>query len=141
DTMCTYSSRGPSRLDFVLKPDLVAPGNRFISAKATNCYLSPQFDNTNLVPFSYYSSIPTNFGSPLYYRLSGTSMAAAVVSGAVALMLHQDPTLSPGDEKARLMQTADKWWNKSLPAYDIYSRGAGMLDVAAALRATGRVAC
>ncbi len=35
DTIATYSSRGPSRVDFILKPDLVAPGNLVISLNAT----------------------------------------------------------------------------------------------------------
>ena len=34
DKIATYSSRGPSRLDLVLKPDLVAPGNHVISLDA-----------------------------------------------------------------------------------------------------------
>src|SRR5262249_38599389 len=34
DTVATYSSRGPSRLDHIVKPDLVAPGNRVVSLRA-----------------------------------------------------------------------------------------------------------
>ena len=40
--IATYSSRGPSRLDLVLKPDLVAPGNRVISLNTNNSYLDEQ---------------------------------------------------------------------------------------------------
>src|SRR5205823_9616699 len=96
-------------------------------------------DNTNLVLRSYYDSTGSTNVSEDYFRLSGTSMATGVVSGAVALLLQQDPTLTPADVKARLMQTAEKWWNKNLPAYDIYTRGAGYLDIPAALRCTARV--
>ena len=32
DTVATYSSRGPTAFDVVLKPDLVAPGNKIVSA-------------------------------------------------------------------------------------------------------------
>ena len=48
DRIATYSSRGPSRLDYVLKPDLVAPGNRVVSLEAKQAYL----ENT------YWSSTP-----------------------------------------------------------------------------------
>jgi len=40
DRVATYSGRGPSRLDLVLKPDVVAPGNRVVSLEASKDYLS-----------------------------------------------------------------------------------------------------
>ena len=43
-----------------------------------------------------------------YYEMSGTSMAAPIVAGTVALMLEQDPALNPGTVKARLMLSARK---------------------------------
>ena len=62
----------------------------------------------NLLPLSYYLSTTIAFASPAYFRLSGTSMATPMVSGAAALMLQKNPSLSPDQVKARLMRTASK---------------------------------
>ena len=40
DTMTTYSSRGPTRYDMGMKPDVVAPGNKIVSLKAAGSYLA-----------------------------------------------------------------------------------------------------
>src|SRR5208283_4244039 len=97
------------------------------------------------VNLSYYKTVnPDNDGpSDAYFILSGTSMAAGMVSGTAALMLDNDPTLTPDQIKARLMETA----YKNLPASstvvadgvtyviqdDIFTVGAGYLDIQAAL--------
>ena len=107
DAIATYSSRGPSRLDFVMKPDIVAPGNRIISVNANNSYLDANYGALDSVALSEYSTL-TTAPADTYLRLSGTSMAAPVVSGAAALLLEADPTLSPDTVKARLMISADK---------------------------------
>ena len=41
--MATYSSRGPTMIDGVLKPELVAPGNRIVSSSANGSYLESQY--------------------------------------------------------------------------------------------------
>lgn len=137
DRLATYSSRGPTRLDLVLKPDIVAPGNKVISTDAGlnsgNSAYSwlRQTYNGNLVPQSeYYNG--KKVLTPAYYRLSGTSMAAPVVSAAVAMMLAKDMTLTPDTIKARLMMTADKWTLANGDA-DPCSVGAGYVNVAAAM--------
>ena len=37
DTLATYSSKGPTRYDLVVKPDLSAPGSHIVSAEAADC--------------------------------------------------------------------------------------------------------
>src|SRR5206468_3637007 len=109
DTVSTYSSRGPTLGDMVMKPDLVAPGNQVISLRCPNSSVDNLYAATNLIPFNYYMSSNSLSDTPQYFRLSGTSMAAPVVAGAAALMLQADPTLTPDTVKARLMVSADKW--------------------------------
>jgi len=83
----------------------------------------------------------------MYYELSGTSMAAPIVSGAVALMLQQTPSLTPDQVKARLMKTAwkgigqytyshDSHGNLYNNEYDLFTYGAGYLNIEAALGST-----
>ncbi len=133
DRICTYSSRGPSRLDFVVKPDIVAPGNQIISLNAPGSFLSDNYGASNGVAWPQFATTGTAADSLKYFRLSGTSMAAPVVSGAAALLLQHDPTLSPDTVKARLMLSADKW---AFPdgMGDPCTFGAGYLDIPAALQ-------
>ena len=72
-------SRGPTALDLTLKPDLLAPGNRIIAATTPTTKLKGLVGNNNV-----------NCGNGCdehYVELSGTSMAASIVSGTVASML------------------------------------------------------
>src|SRR5258708_21365079 len=95
DQIATYSSRGPTRLDMTLKPDLVAPGNQIISIDANKSTLDLAYGGTNQIPLSYYCKTTSTTTSDKYFRLSGSSMAAPVVSGAAALMLQANPNLTP----------------------------------------------
>jgi serine protease AprX len=135
DQISTYSSRGPTLQDIVAKPDIVAPGNGVISFRNPGTLMDITYAATNLIPFSYYKLVPSLADTPMYFRLSGTSMAAPVVSGAAALMLQKDPTLTPDTVKARLMVSADKW---KFPngKVDPLTFGAGYLNIPAALNST-----
>lgn len=134
DAIATYSSRGPSRLDYIVKPDIVAPGNRIISTRKPLSVVELTSPG-NIVPLRSYMKNPPLLASSKYLELSGTSMAAPVVSGAAALMLQAYPNLSPDTVKARLMATADKWTNKVGEA-DVTAFGAGYLDIPQALQST-----
>jgi serine protease AprX len=144
DLIASYSSKGPTLIDHVVKPDIVAPGNCIVSLLVPGSTLVKEYPG-NVVPYSYYTSLPIGAKSPWYFRLSGTSMAAPVVSGAATLLLQQNPSLTPDQVKARLMMTAAKNFPTYSIAtdptthetyasqYDIFTVGAGYLDIAAAL--------
>ena len=129
DTAATYSSRGPTRGDLVAKPDLLAPGNRIVSTRAAGSYLD------NLFPERRVAGDPAQPEVLEYLEMSGTSMAAPMVAGTVALMLEQEPWLNPGTVKARLMLSAHK-----AELGNPFASGAGALDILAALRVRGDVA-
>jgi serine protease AprX len=122
DTLARFSSRGPTWIDFAAKPDLVAPGvgteslsdphSTFYSAYAD--YL---LDGTRSTPYKPYLS------------LTGTSMAAPVVAGTVALMLEANPDLTPNAVKAILQYTAEVREGESFLA-----QGAGLLNALGAVR-------
>ena len=131
DVLGWYSSKGPSLVDFAVKPDLVAPGTWIVSARAVSSWLDTQHHELTL-PIGVYKNDPahaTQDGD--YYTLSGTSMAAPMVAGAVALMLQKDPTLNPATVKARLMKSAVK------DTRLVFETGAGALDAYGAVNATG----
>lgn len=73
-----YSGRGPT-CECVLKPEVIAPGSNVLSC--------------------------ANYGSD-YVRKSGTSMAAPIVSGAIALLMEAYPMLTNKDIKLRLYRKA-----------------------------------
>ncbi len=77
DTIASYSSRGPTRFELGLKPDMVAPGNKIVSLEAKGSYLAAQY------PGLHVAGSQNN----AYMRMSGTSMAAGMVSGGAALLL------------------------------------------------------
>ena len=154
DLIASYSSKGPTLIDHVVKPDLVAPGNLIISVAAPKSTLAQTYP-ANIVPQSVYlyqspvasavSSSSTSDPANSYFVLSGTSMATPVVSSAAASLLQKNPSLTPDQIKARLMKTASKTFPVSSVAvdpttgisytsyYDIFTVGAGYLDTAAAL--------
>lgn len=153
DYVASYSSKGPTLLDHVVKPDLVAPGNRIASLLAPSSYLAVNDSKLTVSPVTVCSisalgiNICSTGASNKYMRLSGTSMATPVVAGAAALMLQKDPTLTPDTIKARMMKTAwkgypqsswgyDVWGYGYFSQYDVFTIGAGYLDVYAALQNT-----
>jgi serine protease AprX len=136
DQIASYSGRGPSMYDFVVKPDIVAPGNKIISTEDCNAsYLVSSFGSQVDLPKSAYMTGNPTGVSQKYYVLSGTSMATPVAAGAAALMLQQQPLLSPDTIKARMMLSADKWTDPSGNG-DICTYGAGYLNIPAAMSNT-----
>jgi serine protease AprX len=148
DLIASYSSKGPTVVDHIVKPDLVAPGNLTISTLASTSALIYTLFPQDQVPMSYYETGGGSTSSPYYFTLSGTSMATPVVSGAAALLLQNNSALTPDQVKARLMLSAYKTFPKSSRAvdpitgisytdyYDIFTVGAGYVDIEAALNNT-----
>jgi serine protease AprX len=131
DVLAWFSSRGPSLVDYVVKPDLVAPGMRIVSLRAPESYLDLNYHAPTLKIGDYKTDPVNALTDGSYYELSGTSMSAPMVAATAALMLQKTPGLNPATVKARLMASAGK------DAWTVFETGAGYLDVLAALSATG----
>lgn len=123
DTMALYSSRGPTMIDFAAKPDLVAPGSGTVSLSNPNSlFYSTKSQYLVAGKRSGLTYLP-------YLTLSGTSMAAPVVSGTVALMLQANPSLTPNMVKA-ILQFTSQVYND----YNYLTQGAGFLNTLGAVR-------
>jgi subtilisin family serine protease len=132
DTVASYSSRGPTRgfwtdalgvkhYDNLVKPDLVAPGNKIIDAAAEDNYLittHPELD-----------AGVSNADKRRMMYLNGSSMATPAVAVAAALMLQANPTLTPNLVKTILMYTSQQ-----LAGVNMLEQGAGELNVEGAIR-------
>lgn len=108
DLVAAFSSvGGPSR-----GPDLVAPGRSVVSLRAPGSWLDER-----------HATARVGDGSGRFFRGSGTSQAAAVISGAVALVLDERPELTPDQVKYVLTANAD------LITGSATAQGAGLLDL------------
>jgi serine protease AprX len=121
DTIAGFSSRGPSAIDYAAKPDLVAPGVGIESLSDPDSALYISY-----APYLLSGTAPTTYLP--YLSLSGTSMAAPVVSGTVALMLQANPDLTPNEVKAILQYTSQAY-----AGYDRLTQGAGFLNAKGAV--------
>ncbi|PGM58255.1 S8 family serine peptidase [Bacillus sp. AFS053548] len=108
DKLAYFSSSGPSRQNYDIKPEITAPGVSVLSSV-------PAYD--------IYKNDPSNYQFA-YNRMSGTSMAAPHVTGISALLLQANPKLQPGDIKTILMNTAKPLADK----YSVFEEGAGRVD-------------
>ena len=121
DRIAGFSSRGPTAIDLAAKPDLVAPGVGIESLSDPGSAFY-----TTQSPYLLEGTVPTTYLP--YLSQSGTSMAAPVVSGTVALMLQANPSLTPNQVKAILQYTAQVY-----PRYDPLTEGAGFLNAKGAV--------
>ena len=114
DYIPEFSASGPT-LDAFVKPDVIAPGAHIVSLMRNDTYLYEQYPERGL--------------TDQYFEMSGTSMSTAVVSGIAALMLSDDPSLTPDQVKYRLMQTSRPQFaevsGQTEAAYSIWQQGAG----------------
>ena len=118
DTLCSISSRGRTEDGFA-KPDVVAPGRKIVGALAAG------HDKLQVALAQQFNDRVTPDGQ--HIRLSGTSMAAPVVSGTVALLLERFPSLTPDQVKSILIGSAH--------TYSGQTDSAGAINALAAVRA------
>ena len=139
DGVTTFSSRGPTRgywtdaqgvrhYDNLIKPDLVAPGNKVIAAQSLGS-TSGSTPNTLIQIYPELDTGATAVRVNKTMYLSGTSMSAPLVTGTAALLLQANPTLTPGLVKAILMYTA-----QPLRGFNTLEQGAGLLNIDGAIR-------
>src|SRR5262249_11483933 len=114
DLVAPFSSRGPTP-DGFMKPDLVAPGITIVSTRSVGSTIDQLH--------------PDAVVDDAYFKGTGTSQAAAVVSGAAALMYAVNPSLQPDQVKGMLLDTAFK-----TAAYRV-GGGAGLVDAEGAVLA------
>jgi len=103
ERVAAFSSRGPTA-DGRAKPDLLMPGAGIVAPRSAG----------------------TSLGEPVgdhYARLSGTSQATPMATGAAALLLEANPRLTPAEVKSRLVRGS-----RRLPGADAMAQGAGRAD-------------
>jgi serine protease AprX len=121
DTVAAFSSRGPTAVDHAAKPDVVAPGVGIESlSDATSAFY------TSKAAFLLPGTVSTSYLP--YLSMSGTSVAAPVVSGTVALLLQANPALTPNAVKAILQYTSQVH-----AGYDALTQGAGFVNAKGAI--------
>ena len=123
DTITTYSSRGPTRFDLGLKPDVVAPGNKIVSLRAPGSFLYSQYPDLHVA----------GSGHNAYLRMSGTSMAAGMVSGGAALLLEG------GALTARQIKLAMQLSASFMPDAGLLRAGLGRVNLYSARRVNSAV--
>lgn len=123
-----FSSAGPNRLGD-LKPDLLAPGGFVVSAM-------PSAADPRGFASSVFAGLCAPLGcqvvTPEYAVTAGTSMAAPMASGAIALLLEQNPRLTQPELRA-LLQAGTR--PLDLPADVVSREGGGVLDLEQSWRA------
>jgi len=113
--LSSFSSRGPRSGDNGMKPEIAGPGSDIVAARATGTLAAWSVDQ-------YYA------------KLSGTSMASPHVAGAAAIVAGQHPDWRGDQLKAALVSSA-----KPIDGVNPFGQGAGLVDVARAVKQQARV--
>ncbi|WP_166355323.1 S8 family peptidase [Phytoactinopolyspora limicola] len=109
DVLSRFSNTGPRLGGGVIKPELTAPGEGVVAARAAGTLQEAAVDEH-------------------YARLSGTSMAAPHVAGVAALLAQQHPDWAATELRQVLLGSA-----RPHPDYGAYQQGAGRVDAARAM--------
>lgn len=119
DYIPDFSSRGPTP-NAHIKPDLVAPGGHITGITRPGSGLTKEHPEYQLGTGEFV--------------MTGSSQAAALVSGIVALLLQLEPDLTPDDIKCKLTSSADPALNKDgLLAYSPFVQGNGYVNATRAV--------
>ncbi len=116
DEMCDFSSVGPTSPDGWAKPDLVTSGRSVVSLAAPGSTIYDDYPSARIGTANFVGS--------------GTSFSTAITSGAAALVLADNPGLTPDELKARLLGTTNPG-----PVGNPFVDGHGALDAYAAATA------
>ena len=108
----SFTSEG----DGTRNPDLSAPGTHIVSLRDPGSFVDDVYGSTAAVAGRFFLG-------------SGSSQAAAVVSGAAALLLSQRPSLTPDQVKALLDTNTHQMYGRTS------LKGSGELNLAAVLNA------
>lgn len=109
DEIAKFSSRGPTKIDNLTKPDILSPGVMITAATAYGSVLDT------------HPSVP--HAGPDYITISGTSMATPIMAGIVADIIQARPDLSPREIIQLFKNTA-----KKLPGLDANQQGSGIVQ-------------
>jgi serine protease AprX len=115
DTVADFTNRGNA----TRHPDVLAPGRSIVSLRDPESYIDRTYPGARLST--------TADPAQRFFRGSGTSQAAAVTSGAAALLLQRNPALTPDQVKVLLATSATP-----IPLGTVTNTGAGLVNVYAA---------
>jgi serine protease AprX len=114
DEIAKFSSRGPTKIDNLTKPDILSPGVNITAATAYGSVL----DSHPKIPHA----------GPDYITISGTSMATPIMAGIVSLIVQARPDLTPAQVIELFKDTSSK-----LPSLDANQQGHGVVQPQTAL--------
>src|SRR5207253_10132478 len=112
---------GVKHYDNLIKPDLVAPGNKLVYAESNDNLLVTQHPELDA------GVSPVDNRKMMY--LNGTSMSAPVAAGAPALLWQANPKLTPNMAKMILMYTAQQH-----NGFNTFDHGADETNIGVAVR-------
>jgi subtilisin family serine protease len=126
DYIPDFSSRGPTPTAHI-KPDIVAPGGHITGITRPGSSLTREHPDYILGTGEFV--------------MTGSSQAAALVSGIVALLLQLEPDLEPDDVKCKLLSSAEPAIQRDgLLAYSPFEQGHGLVNATRAVT-LGKAGC
>jgi subtilisin family serine protease len=124
NVLAGFSSRGPTDVDFRVKPDVTAPGVNVLSS----------------IPGSGPESCVPTFPAPCWAFFQGTSMATPHLAGSAAFVISKHPTWPAWAVRSAVVNTADenvlKTSNGTCCDVDVNDVGSGRENLNSAVHAS-----